>query len=209
MRGSSNNNNGNFKYINFISGKFVERVPEGTQGAEARKLTKGPNEGKEIFELKHDNYAGQIFDIRVESTEYGQKLVMLMDIANEGEPETTAKISLSMSSGPAKGFCAKMENIDFSKDVELRGYYIERSDKPGVFGSYMVPYQGGAKIAPLYTRDNPNGLPEMEKIKVKGVEMWDDTKQIEFYSKIVDRLFGTDGEANTDAGEDLNDEPAF
>ena len=31
-----------------------------------------------------------------------------------------------------------------------------------------------------YTRDNPNGLPQLKKIKIKGKEAWDDTEVMEF-----------------------------
>ena len=36
-----------------------------------------------------------------------------------------------------------------------------------------------------YTRDNPNGLPQLKRIKIKGKEAWDDTEVMEFLEKMI------------------------
>lgn len=86
--------------------------------------------------------------------------------------------------------------------------------------SGITLYQGG-KIAPAYTRDNPNGLPEMEKItqKIKGkmTTTWDDTAMMEFLENMATNLFkskltGKKPEKETDLDEvfgPATDEPGF
>ena len=184
MRGAKNTQSGGLKYLNFMGGKFVERVSENTTGATARELEKGKNAGQIVHELHYDTYEGQIYNIETEASEYGVRLHLFIDISTEDEPESKVKLSLPLSSGPAKGFLSRLPALDLVKDVVLKGYYI-KNEQSGRFNSYLVPYQEGQKIAPVYTRDNPNGLPGMKKIKVKGNEVWDDTEQLEFYEALI------------------------
>jgi hypothetical protein len=45
--------------------------------------------------------------------------------------------------------------------------------------------QGGKALKHAYTKDEPNGLPQMKQIKVKGVMQWDDTEMMEFLENMV------------------------
>ena len=50
-------------------------------------------------------------------------------------------------------------------------------------------YQDGNKIAPAYTKEDPNGLPQMTKIKVKGKEQWDDSDMMLFLENMANNIF--------------------
>lgn len=184
-RGAKNTQTGGLKYLSFMAGKFVQRVDENTTGATPRELEKGPNSGKIVYELKFDTYEGQIYDIQTEDRgEYGVNLNIFMDVSTIEEPEAKVKISLPFSSGAAKGFLTRVPVIDFVKDVCLKGYNI-KNEQSGRFNSYLVPYQDGQKLLPQFTKDNPNGLPKMQQIKVKGKLQWDDTEQLEFFEGLI------------------------
>ena len=187
-RGATNTQTAGLKYMSFMSGRFVQRVDENTTGATPRELEKGPNAGKIVHELHFDTYEGQIIDLKTEDTEYGQKLNIYMDVSTEEEPDSKVKISLSLSSGPAKGFLSRLPVIDFAKDVCLKGYSIENKET-GRFNSYLVPYQGGVKLLSQFTKEAPNGLPQMEQKKVKGKMVWDDSDQLEFYEALIAKTF--------------------
>jgi len=187
-RGAQNTQSAGLTYLNFMGGKFVQRVQEETTGATARELKKGPNAGKMVHELNFDTYEGQIIDLKTEANEFGQKLNIFMDVSTAEEPDKQVKISLSLSSGPAKGFLSRLPVIDFAKDVVLKGYNIENKET-GRFNSYLVPYQDGQKLLSQFTKEAPNGLPQMKKIKVKGQEVWDDTEQLEFYEALIAKTF--------------------
>ena len=45
--------------------------------------------------------------------------------------------------------------------------------------------QGGNALKHAYTRENPNGMPDMEQITVNGVLIWDDTKRLAFLHNMV------------------------
>jgi hypothetical protein len=194
MRGATNTQSGGLKYLSFMSGKFVQRVQEGTEGSNPRELKKGPNEGKIVHELEYDTYEGQIYNIETEAGEYGTRLHIFIDVSTDEDPDSKVKLSLPLSSGPAKGFLSRLPVIDLAKDVVLKGYNIENKET-GRFNSYLVPYQDGQKLASQYTKDNPNGLPKMKQIKVKGAKVWDDTEQLEFFEALIKQIFSADIQA--------------
>lgn len=208
MRGTSNTQTNGMKYLSFLDGKFTQKVEEGTQGAEARK-----NKNDVIVhELRYDTLGGQIIKMETEASEYGKQLNVIMDVSTVEEPEAKIKLRLSLSSGPAKGLLSRLPIIDFNQDVLLKGFKIERKDKPGKFGTYLVPYQNGSKLESFYTKDNPNGLPPMKKIKVKGVDVWDDTDQIEFYEGLISSTKFPEASAPTveiQEEDEIEDEAAF
>jgi hypothetical protein len=63
-------------------------------------------------------------------------------------------------------------------------------------------YQDGEKIAPAYTKENPNGLPQMTKIKVKGKEQWDDSDMMQFLEQMAFKLFADSNDNNVVLDED-------
>jgi hypothetical protein len=221
MRGAQNTQSGGLKYmsfmsgkfvqrVDFMSGKFVQRVDEETTGATPRELKKGPNAGKLVHELHFDTYEGQIYNIETEAGEYGQRLHIFIDVSTELEPDSKVKLSLPLSSGPAKGFLGRLPVIDFTKDVVLKGYNIENKET-GRFNSYLVPYQDGKKLLSYYTKETPNGMPRMKQIKVKGQQVWDDTEQLEFLEALITKTFaveipvakGPEPVAETEESDDL------
>ena len=55
----------------------------------------------------------------------------------------------------------------------------------GVNRSSLFINQDGKAMKHAYSRENPNGMPDMEQVTVKGVLVWDDTKRLEFLDKMV------------------------
>ena len=45
--------------------------------------------------------------------------------------------------------------------------------------------QGGKSLKWAFTKENPNGIPSLKKIKIKGVEQWDDSDLMEFLEEMV------------------------
>jgi len=46
--------------------------------------------------------------------------------------------------------------------------------------------QDGKALKHAFTRDNPNGMPDMEQVTVNGSQVWDDTKRLVFLQNMVD-----------------------
>lgn len=186
-RGAKDQEKQLFTYYGCSKGKFVTRVQEGVKGAVRRLLTKGDNEGKEVFEIIHDVIEGRLVWIESEFNEMikSRQWKFEIDISPEKEPRTECiLLSLPYSSGYAKNILSRLPALKFDADLILRGYnfaHPEKKDKSIIGISILQP----TKLDSCFTRENPNGLPELKKIKVKGEDVWDDTEQLEFYEALV------------------------
>jgi hypothetical protein len=92
--------------------------------------------------------------------------------------------------------------------------------KTGIYEEkpYLTISQDGEKVEYFFTKDNPNGLPEMEKIQVKGKPTWDDTKRLiwlenyvfENITPALNAIYGTTNEApapNVSSSQENNPAP--
>jgi hypothetical protein len=172
--------NGSIKnYLNITGGKITQKVKAGTEGAVVRVNKMGV----EVSELHFDTLSGQIVNIHIEPSPYADK-VWVITIRDGID---FYYLHLSYSGGTTMGLLNKLPNIDFSKDVILKVFRIfnetTKKDK-----DYLVVYQGGMtkghKVETAFPKD-PNGLPPMEQIKVKGALQWDDTKQMEWLENLI------------------------
>ena len=175
-------------YVGFSKGVFVKRVEEATNNTITRTLTMGPNVGKEVHEVHFTTITGQLIDIKKDSHDtYGDSWEFYFDTTvNEESPEKII-LKIGYDNGHAKGFIKKMLNIDFKKDLLLKtfdNYTPEGSEK--VLSGFSVRHDGEKDtIKPAYTRDEPNGMPEMKVVKVKGKDVYDDHEQMVFLEKMV------------------------
>ncbi len=175
------NKTGNTTFLQIINGKLAVRVPEGVQGS-----TKRTNKsGKEVYELLYSVVEGLITNVSIsEAGEFGKELHI--KLVNEGEVYV---IQTGASGGNAFGFLSRVPNINFAEMVELRPYAIldKATNKTK---SYFIAYQKNAegkytKLDSAFTKENPNGLPELKKIKFQGKDVFDDTDRITFFEQMI------------------------
>ncbi len=174
------NNRTGGKFITIYDGKFTQKVPAGTEGAISRvnKL------GKEVTEMYYDSFTGKLVDIKTkESTDYGKSWEFILSSDDE-----TYTLTLGYSNGLAKALLKMLPNINLEEEFTLSPSkkMVDGKEKTSLFVN-----QGGQVVKHSFTRENPNGMPEMVLIKVKGVDTWDDTAQLEFLQNIVNETFKT------------------
>jgi len=132
-----------------------------------------------VHEVYHDSVTGKLVRIRTkDSQQYGKS--WLFDFIDGGEEWT---LQLSYSNSSAKNLLKILPNADLTKEMK-----VQPSQKIGDDGkkkTSLFVSQDGVTLKHAYTKDNPNGLPQMEKVTVKGQEVWDDTKQLEFLHSMV------------------------
>lgn len=188
QRGAKTRSESPVKYWTFSRGQFVRRVDESVKEATQRVLEKGPNKGKAIYEIFRDQITGRLVDCKVKDGEYGKSYQLIIDVSVE-EPEFYA-VDFKFN-GSGKSLLKKLPNIDLHADIALVCYTIDDTNAKGepVKNYYAVPYQGeiskAGKVQPAFTKDEPNGLPPMEKKKIKGKDVWDDTEQIEYLEDLI------------------------
>lgn len=144
----SNDSNGGFDFISTFDGKLVQRVPEGTEGAVSRQLTKGANEGKTVWEKTYTSVSGTITGGGVEVKEFGGKKV------KEIQVKLDDNIMLQLPMNMLSAFAKPLPNVDASQEVKISVYKNKRG-KAGLNIS-----QGGNNCEWAYTKEEPNGLPQ-------------------------------------------------
>lgn len=164
------------KYITIYGGKFAVRVNAPTERSETR-INK---EGKTVHEEYYNSFTGKLVGIKTQdSAQYGKNWIF--SFQDNGD---VYNLQLSFSNSFASNFLKKLQNIDVTKEMKVQPSIQEVDGKKK---SSLFVTQDGVSIKHAYTREVPNGMPEMEQITVKGQLQWDDTKQINFLHDMVMR----------------------
>ena len=162
---------GNF--ITILGGKFCQRVAESTPGA-VKRVNKM---GKTVFEKFYDNFTGKLVGIKTQDGAYGKSWIF--SFKDNGE---VYNLQLSYSNSFATQFLKMLPNADLTKEMKVSPSVkeVDGKDKSSLFIN-----QDGVALKHAYTREKPNGMPDMEQVTVKGQLVWDDTKRIAFLYNMV------------------------
>lgn len=170
--GLENREGGNF--ITILNGKFCQRVPEGTAGAIQRvnKL------GKNVWEKFYDSFTAKLINIKTQDGAYGKNWLFVFK-----DQGAVYNLQLSYSNSFATAFLKMLPNIDLTKEMKLSPSVKEVDGKNK---SSLFVNQDNNPIKHAYTKDNPNGMPDMVQVKVKNQLVWDDTARLEFLHAMVE-----------------------
>lgn len=163
------------KYITILGGKFCVRVSPETPGAVARVNKMG----KTVHEVFYDSFTGKLVNIRTRDGEYGKSWEF--DFKDGAEIYT---LQLSYSNSYATNILKMLPNIDLTKEMKVQP---AQKIEDGKTKSSLFISQDGKTLKHAYTKDAPNGLPQMEQVTVKGQLVWDDTKRLAFLDEMVTR----------------------
>jgi hypothetical protein len=191
MRGLGQRETSKSCYVGFSKGVFIKRVEQPTADTITRALTMGPNAGNEVHELHFQTITGQLVDIKKDIHEtYGASWEFIIDTTVEGQDPEQIILKMGYDNGHAKSFIKKLPNIDTNKDLLLKAFdnfTPQGTDK--VLNGFSIRHDGEKEtIKPAYTRDEPNGLPEMKVVKVKGKDVYDDHEQMIFLENIINTV---------------------
>ena len=160
-------------FLTIANGKIVRQSKTPVEGSVARinKL------GREVHELFYDSLTGVIKDITTRESEYGKSWIVKVN--SDGK---NYQLEFNYSSGYATTFLKALPNVSFGNPVTLSPKLIIDGDKKK---SVLFISQDGKGLKHYFTKDNPNGLPDLKKIKIKGKESWDDSDRMEFLEGYV------------------------
>jgi hypothetical protein len=161
------------KWISVYDGKFTQRVNESVAGAVQRVM----KNGKAVFEKHYDSFTGKLLNIRTQESPFGKQWVL-----DFKDREDVYHLTLGYSSGFASTFLKILPNIDTSKEMKLSSSSKEENGKKK---HSLFINQDGVALKHFYTKENPNGIPQWEQLTVKGVQVWDNTKELEFLENMV------------------------
>ena len=176
------NTGGNKKFLTIVGGKWTLRVPEGTEGAVERALTKGDKKGEIVHELQFGYVDGDVKGGSIKSGQYGSTVEILLV---DDDEEYNVQIPVPDAGDIGDYFMTfgkACPNIDPTKKLFMGLGYDRDGDR-----SFLYLKQDGQTVHAAFTKDNPNGMPEWEKKEVMGKTKWNADDQNEFlYQQIVD-----------------------
>ena len=159
-------------YLNVADGKLIRRH----QQANDKTVERITKTGKQVFEESFKDLKAMLVDVTTNENDFGKQ--WHLKVSEEGEE--TFIVALPYSSRYASSFLKALPNVNLEQPVRFMPWsMIDRNDASRKITGVTM-YQEGGKIAPAFTKEEPNGLPEMEQIKVKGKMTWCDEKMMEF-----------------------------
>jgi hypothetical protein len=185
-----NNNQSSSIYLQISNGKLVRSFSSPTP----KSVSRTNKVGKEVHEEFYDSLTGYVKGISTKETEYGKFWVINV---NDGESDYT--LSTNYSGGYAVSFLKAIPNADLSRVMTITPKIMVDGDKRN---SVMFINQDGKGLKHYWTKDNPGALPNLEKIKIKGKDTWDDTKRLEYLENFVKDLFNSKVEPASAVDED-------
>jgi hypothetical protein len=185
-----NNNQSSSIYLQISNGKLVRSFSSPTP----KSVSRTNKVGKEVHEEFYDSLTGHVKGISTKETEYGKFWVI-----NVNDGESDYSLSTNYSGGYAVSFLKAIPNADLSRVMTITPKIMVDGDKRN---SVMFINQDGKGLKHYWTKDNPGQLPNLEKIKIKGKDTWDDTKRLEYLENFVKDLFNSKVEPASAVDED-------
>lgn len=160
-------------FLSISNGKLVRQFKEATVKSVAR-INKV---GKEVHEEFYDSLSGYIVDVKTKESDYGKFWVISVK-----DDSKTYFLEMKYSSGYAVSFLKALPNVDLSQVVTLTPKLNIDGEKKN---SVLFINQNNTPIKHYWNKENPKDLPQLKKIKVKGVDTWDDTDRMEYLENCV------------------------
>lgn len=190
----------NTTYLSVADGNLVRQHKQANERTTER-LTKT---GKLVFEERFKDLTAKLDGITTRENDYGKQWQLRFQ--DQGDYYV---ISLPYSSRYASSFLKALPNIDLAKELRFMPWAMKDKMDATKTITGITLYQDGEKVAPYYTKEDPKGLPQMVKIKVKGKEQWDDTSMMDFLEQMALNLFEQDHKDLTTASSDNDEETPF
>lgn len=187
-------------FLSISDGKIVRRHEAEVKGKTVSRVNKL---GKTVHEEKFDDIEGIISDLRLRTDTsgqgYGDQYVIQITDGSD-----VYSINVQQNSRYATSFLKCLPNLDLSTPVRLMPWSMQDKKNPAKNITGITLWQGKEKILPAYTKEDPNGLPEMKKVKLKGKDTWDSYEMDEFLKGMALSLFETKGEKEKELSSELS-----
>jgi hypothetical protein len=161
-----------------MHGKITQRVPEGTEGAIVRTNKLGVT----VHEVRYDYVGGLLLDIGTTShKDYGEQWQFTLQDGAE-----IYCLQLSENSKELTSLLMALPSCNVKKLIAIHPYSFMDAD--GKKHQGVTLKQEGKKVEWFFTRENPNGLPELKvTTTADGKETFDGSEQLQFLRRYVDQ----------------------
>ena len=166
-------NNTNAAFYSISNGKICRQFNQPTDTSKSRVNMNS----KTVHEEFYDYIDGVITGIETRTTTYGKQWVITLEDGEENQV-----LQMNFSGGYASAFLKILPNVNLNDMVKIIPKLTIEGEKKK---TSLFVSQHGTALKHYYTKDNPNGLPELAKIKIKGKPAFDDSDMMEFLENMV------------------------
>lgn len=174
--GLNKSENAGMIYLGVANGKLVQEVKE-KQPDSVERVNKV---GRTVHEVFYKDLTGVITKITTKENDYGKQWQIVFE-----DGDDKYMVQMPYSGRYSSSFLKALPNV--AQGVPVRFMPWEMTDKNNASKKVtgVTLYQNEAKVPSAYTKEDPNGLPEMEQVKIKGKTTWDDSAMMEFLEKMA------------------------
>jgi len=177
-------NGSNTIYLSVADGYLVRSHKEANSNT-TQRVTKT---GKLVHEEKFKDLTAKLVGAETKENDFGKQWCLKFQ-----DGEETYIVNMPYSSRYSASFLKALPNIDLTKNIKFMPWsMVDKNDatkKVTGITMYQNDGNGMVKVQPAFTKDAPNGLPEMKQIKVKGKVTWDDSDMTEFLENVAKKCF--------------------
>lgn len=166
-------------YYHLFDGSICRTVKTPTEESKSR-VNKN---GEQVNEVFVGGLSGKLTDIKHREFEVNGVKEYSWEFTIE-DADGRYILSLPVNSRISQQLLSRLPNVDFSKEIALTTGKGFDEDKGKEF-QWCNVHQGKDKIASHFTKETPNGLPQLNLVKYKGKETWDNSDQLAFFEKLV------------------------
>jgi hypothetical protein len=162
-------------FLTVADGKLVQKVDKDTPGA----ISYEKEDKTVIYQLKHSGIEGFLIGVNVTEKEFNGKKVKQFnfDIEDSGQ---VYQLQIKYSSGYSTSLLKALLNpdVNLALPVKITPWAKTVNDKKK---TSMYLSQNGEDIKWYFTKETPNGLPEMKKVRISGEDKWDDYDMMQYF----------------------------
>ncbi len=184
-------------YLSVSNGKLVQQLRDATPESTSRVN----KVGKTVNEVFYKDLTGIIAGIETKENDYGKQWQIIFQ-----DGEDKYMVQMPYSGRYSSSFLKALPNVKHGETLRFMPWEMQDKNDANKKVTGITMYQndgnGMVKIKPFFTKDDPNGLPEMKQVKVKGKMTWDDSEMMAFLEDYSKRWIGaTVKSSEGDAGE--------
>lgn len=169
----------NKTFLGVFDGNFELRYKTAQPGCKTR-VNKN---GKTIFFEDFASVEGTLCGLSMKESEIipGQKMMFYI-IALRNKSGHVIQFDLQESSSSTFSLLGKIARIDPALPIKINVWADVKNEKKT---TNWALYQNNASVKSLWTKENPNGCPDLKKVNFRGKDQWDDVERNEYVREFL------------------------
>lgn len=185
-------------YLSVANGKLVRQYKQATKDS-VERVNKT---GKVVHEEFYKDLTGVITGIETKENDYGKQWLVAF---TDGDDRYV--VQMPYSGRYSSSFLKALPNVVKGDPVRFMPWEMTDKNDASKKVTGIALYQdqdgnGMVKVPSAFTKEDPNGLPEMVKAKVKGKTVWDDSDMVAFLEQKSKEWIGQPSTLTADNGQE-------